>query len=270
MKRLFALTITFISLIQISKADTPSVPDPQRSGDAGILLTNRTNDTAGIAPMRPVSPGTYRGNIYKIRLDSIQKDVQLDYNGYVQDYIDSYLLSGRADIGREIGLSKYYFPIYEKAFSEAGIPEEIKYLSIVESQLNPNAVSRVGAAGPWQFMSNTARLYGLSMDNYIDERRDPIKSSYAAAAYLKDAYQQFGDWLLAIASYNCGQSNVVEAIEKAGSTDYWSIRQYLPAETRGYVPAYIAITYIMNYYQKYNIIPQQCYFAVKNRYCTSE
>ena len=115
-----------------------------------------------------------------------------------------------------IGLSKYYFPIYEKAFRDAGIPDEIKYLSIVESKLDPNAVSRVGATGPWQFMATTAKLYGLNMDDYVDERRDPVRASYAAAAYLKDAYEEFGDWLLAIASYNCGKSNVEYAIAKAG------------------------------------------------------
>src|SRR6202007_2143582 len=174
---------------------------------------------------------------------------------YVQAEIDNYL-SQKSDVGRELGLAKYYFPIYEKAFREAGIPDEIKYLSIVESQLNPVATSRAGATGLWQFLGSTARIYGLKMDNYVDERRDPIQSSYAAAAYLKDAYQEFGDWLLAIASYNCGKSNVIRAIEKAGANDFWSIRQYLPVETRGYVPAYIAITYVMNYYKQHNLIPQ--------------
>jgi membrane-bound lytic murein transglycosylase D len=112
-------------------------------------------------------------------------------------------------------------------------------------------------------MFTTAKLYGLNMDDYIDERRDPIQSSYAAAAYLKDAYQEFGDWLLAIASYNCGQSNVEHAIEKAGANNFWAIRQYLPVETRGYVPAYIAVAYLMNYYNKHNIIPEACDFAIK-------
>jgi len=153
-------------------------------------------------------------------------------------------------------LAKYYFPIYEKAFREAGIPEEIKYLSIVESKLDPTAVSRVGATGPWQFMPATAKLYGLNMDSYVDDRRDPIQASYAAAAYLKDAYMEFGDWLLAIASYNCGKSNVERAIAKAGAMDFWSVRQYLPLETRGYVPAYIAVSYVMNYAGKHNITPQ--------------
>jgi len=162
-----------------------------------------------------------------------------------------------------LGLAKYYFPIYEKAFRDAGIPDELKYLSIVESKLDPLAVSRVGAAGPWQFMYTTAKIYGLNMDDYVDDRRDPIQASYAAAAYLKDAYEEFGDWLLAIASYNCGKSNVEHAIDKAGTNDFWSIRQYLPAETRNYVPAFIAVTYVMNCYAKHNIIPQPCDMVLK-------
>ncbi|RYE07562.1 MAG: LysM peptidoglycan-binding domain-containing protein, partial [Sphingobacteriaceae bacterium] len=163
-----------------------------------------------------------------------------------------------------IGLAKYYFPIYEKAFHEAGIPEEIKYLSVVESALNPNAVSRVGATGPWQFMFATARLYGLKMDNYVDERKDPVQASYATARYLKDAYNDFGDWLLAIASYNCGKGNVMRAMQRSGGNDFWSIRNYLPAETRGYVPAYIAIAYVMTYFKKHQIVPEECSFSTKN------
>jgi membrane-bound lytic murein transglycosylase D len=228
------------------------------------VLTKGKKDTASSVVVRHTSYSIYHNNIYKKRLDSIQKDVPLDYNELVQGQIETYLTTGREDISREIGLSKYYFPIYEKAFREAGIPEEIKYLSLVESQLNPNAVSRMGAAGPWQFMSSVARLYGLRMDNYVDERRDPVQSSAAAAAYLKDAYDQFGDWLLAIASYNCGKSEVLDAIDKAGGQlDFWAIRQYLPAQTRDYVPSYIAITYVMNYYKKHHILPQECSIPVK-------
>lgn len=219
-------------------------------------------DTAALLPVKEVGVSKYQDVIYKRRLDSIQKDVPLDYNAYVQGYIDAYV-NRRDEMGRFLGLSKYYFPIYEKAFRDAGVPEEIKYLSIVESALNPNAVSRVGAAGPWQFMSETAKIYGLKMTDYVDERRDPIQSSQAAAAYLRDAYQQFGDWLLAIASYNCGKSNVENALAKTGATDYWSIRQLLPAETRGYVPAYIAVSYIMNYYGRHGIRPQPTEIALQ-------
>jgi membrane-bound lytic murein transglycosylase D len=260
MKRLLMCAILLFSLNAV-KANSLFIPDSSRTS----LQSAGVHDTIMVPVLNAAPVNSYQGSIYKRRLDSIKKDVPLDYNEYVQSYIDTYLgYNQRDDIGRVLGLTKYYFPIYEKAFRDAGIPEEIKYLSIVESQLNPYAVSRVGATGPWQFMTTTARLYGLNMDNYVDERRDPIQSSYAAAAYLKDAYQEFGDWLLAIASYNCGKSNVIRALEKAnGATDFWSIRQYLPAETRGYVPAYIAITYVMNYYKKHNIVEQGCNMSMK-------
>ncbi|HVW94632.1 MAG TPA: LysM peptidoglycan-binding domain-containing protein [Mucilaginibacter sp.] len=221
------------------------------------------HDTTMRAQSSPSAGTQYSGGLYKDRLDSIQKDIQLDYNEYVQNYIDIYL-HNRDEMAKVIGLAKYYFPIYEKAFHDAGIPDEIKYLSIVESKLDPYAVSRVGATGPWQFMYTTAKLYGLTIDDYVDERRDPIQASYAAAAYLKDAYQEFGDWLVAIASYNCGKSNVDRAIERAGgATDFWSIRPYLPSETRNYVPAFIAIAYVMNYYDKHNIEPLACNIPLK-------
>src|SRR6185312_4023644 len=246
MKRAFTLIICFLLLIVKAHSSTP----PTFHADTTLLP----------AVNQPAL--SYQGGIFKHRLDSIQKDVPLDYNEYVQGYIETYA-HNREEMARVIGLSKYYFPIYEKAFRDAGITAEIKYLSIVESKLDPNAVSRAGAAGPWQFMSATGKLYGLAMDDYVDDRRDPVQASYAAAAYLKDAYQQFGDWLLAIASYNCGKSNVEHAIEKAGASDFWSIRQYLPVETRGYVPAFIAVAYLMNYYDKHNIVPQPCDFLVK-------
>ncbi|MEO7215846.1 transglycosylase SLT domain-containing protein [Mucilaginibacter sp.] len=249
MKKFFTFIIC-VAALQLMNADS-------------LYAQSFNADTAALLPVKEVAVSKYQDVIFKRRLDSIQKDVPLDYNGYVQGYIDVYM-SRRDEIGRFLGLSKYYFPIYEKAFRDAGVPEEIKYLSIVESALNPNAVSRVGAAGPWQFMSETAKIYHLKMNDYVDERRDPVQSSQAAAAYLRDAYQQFGDWLLAIASYNCGKSNVENALAKTGATDYWSIRQLLPAETRGYVPAYIAITYAMNYYKRHGIYPQPTDIPMEN------
>ena len=265
MKRTLTLII-FLLLLQIVKASPRFFP-----ASAAVLQNAKLNsdfqnhpaDTIIVPVVNQPAPLTSQSGIYKRRLDSIKKDIPLDYNEYVQSYIDIYMRN-RDEMGHVLGLTKYYFPIYEKAFHDAGIPDEIKYLSIVESKLDPYAVSRVGATGPWQFMFTTAKLYGLNMDDYVDDRRDPIQASYAAAAYLKDAYQEFGDWLLAIASYNCGKSNVERAIEKAGgATDFWSIRQYLPNETRGYVPAFIAVAYLMNYYDKHNIIPQACNFALK-------
>jgi len=261
MKRLFTLIICLLSL-QIVRASSSFIPAIQSSAQLINYFQQIQPDTSLVPVINQPAPLTYQSNIFKHRLDSIKKDVPLDYNEYVQSYIDIYT-HNRDEMGHVLGLAQYYFPIYEKAFRDAGIPEEIKYLSIVESKLDPNAISRVGATGPWQFMFTTAKLYGLNMDDYVDDRRDPIQASYAAAAYLKDAYQEFGDWLLAIASYNCGKSNVEHAIEKAGASDFWSIRQYLPAETRGYVPAFIAVAYVMNYYSKHNIIPQPCSFSLK-------
>lgn len=254
MKRLFTLTICLLSLQIVHASSSSTKTQFYRLIDYGDTTLH-----AGVN--RPAVPGPQRG-IYERRLDSISKDIHLEYNEYVQAYIDLYM-HNRDEMGQVVGLSKYYFPIYEKAFHDAGIPEEIKFLSIVESKLDPNAVSRVGATGPWQFMFTTAKIYGLNVDSYVDERRDPIQATYAAAAYLKDAYQEFGDWLLAIASYNCGKSNVERAVEKAGANDFWSIREYLPAETRGYVPAFIAMNYIMNYYTKHNIVAQACNFSTK-------
>ncbi len=253
MKRIFTLITCLLSL-QFANASNDLSPT------AGNFLNYRDTTILPVVNQPMALTGEY--GIYKRRLDSIKKDVPLDFNEYVQSYIDIYARN-REEMGRVLGLTKYYFPIYEKAFRDAGIPDELKYLSIVESKLDPYAVSRVGAAGPWQFMFTTAKLYGLNMDDYVDDRRDPIQASYAAAAYLKDAYEEFGDWLLAIASYNCGKSNVEHAIDKAGASDFWSIRQYLPAETRNYVPAYIAVTYLMNYYNRHNIVPQACEMILK-------
>jgi membrane-bound lytic murein transglycosylase D len=251
MKILFTFIICSLSL-QVVKADIK-----ERFASSALIQ----QDTNVLLPAIQAPVSIYSNNIIKRRLDSIQHEVPLDYNGYVQAYIDTYTRR-KDEIGRMLGLSEYYFPIYEKAFQEAGIPDEIKYLSIVESALNPNAISRVGAAGPWQFMSETAKVYGLSMTDYVDDRRDPIHASNAAAAYLKDAYQQFGDWLLAIASYNCGKSNVEHALEKTGTHDFWSIRELLPVETRGYVPAFIAINYIMRYHKYHYITPQTSDLAI--------
>jgi membrane-bound lytic murein transglycosylase D len=260
MKRLFTLTIC-LSLLHIIHAY--ALPSVRQTHHFAAFHSEINADTT-IVPVinHPAAPGA-QGGIYKRRLDSVRKDIQLDYNEYVQGYIDLYM-HNRDEMGQVAGLAKYYFPIYEKAFRDAGIPEEIKFLSIVESKLDPNAVSRVGATGPWQFMATTGKIYGLNITDYVDERRDPIQASYAAAAYLKDAYQEFGDWLLAIASYNCGKSNVERAMEKAGAgSDFWTIRQYLPAETRGYVPAFIAMNYVMNYFGKHNIVLQACNFSLK-------
>lgn len=187
--------------------------------------------------------------------DSVKQVVPKTFNAAVSQYIET-LTKRKEQVGKMLGLSNYYFPVYEKVFKEFGLPEELKFLSVVESALNPHAVSRVGATGPWQFMFGTAKAYGLTINKDVDERKDPVQASKAAAAYLKDAFAQFDDWLLAIASYNCGRGAVARAIAKAGGkADFWSISPYLPAETRNYVPKFIATAYIMSNYQNYGISP---------------
>ena len=196
---------------------------------------------------------SFQNGIYKNRLDSIKKDVDLSYNRYVQKYIDTYI-NRKEHIGKMLGLSEYYFPIIEKALKEIGLPDELKYITVIESSLNPNAVSRSGAVGPWQFMYNTAKGYGLNMDTYTDERKDPQKASLAAAHYLKDAYKSIGDWLLAIAAYNCGTGAVTRAIAKSGGVaDFWKVRPFLPVQTQNYVPAFIATVYAMKFHKIHEI-----------------
>lgn len=236
-------------------------PAIKRDSPAKNISQSLKADTATVPSVN--LPITFNQNaLFKFRLDSIQQIIPLSYNKYVQEYIDIYS-NRKSDFSRILGLGKYYFPIFEKALAEYGIPEEIKYLPVIESKINPYAVSRFGATGIWQFMFGTGKAYGLNIDNFVDERKDPIQASYAAAAYFKDAYEELGDWLLAIAAYNCGKTNVKRAIAKAGSSDFWKIRPFLPKETRNYVPAYIAAVYVMNYALKHDIVSQPSPFPFK-------
>jgi len=218
---------------------------------SGKILSQR--DTLFTPSIVPDPVLSYQNLVYKKRLDSIQKEVSLSYNEHVQHYIDVY--TGRKEqIGKMLGLSEYYFPIFEKALKEAGIPEELKFLTVIESALNPQAVSRSGAVGPWQFMYETARGYGLIMDKYTDERKDPVKASYAAARYLFDAHARIGDWLLTIAAFNCGTGAVTRAIAKSGGVaDFWKVRPFLPVQTQNYVPAFIATVYSMKFFKDHEI-----------------
>lgn len=193
---------------------------------------------------------------YIHRLQRLPNVIEMPYNDVVRKFIDQYTGRLRGTVSIILGASNFYTPIFEEALEAYQLPLELKYLPVIESALNPTAVSRAGAVGLWQFMITTGKQYGLEVTSLIDERRDPIKSSYAAARYLKDLYAIFGDWTLVIASYNCGPNNVRKAISRAGgSMDYWQIYPYLPAETRGYVPAFIAANYVMNYYCDHNICP---------------
>ena len=205
--------------------------------------------------MKDVNP--YFGKeVYVDRLSRIPGIIEMPYNEVVQKFIDRYSGRLRHSVSYMLGASNFYMPIFEQALETYQLPLELKYLPVIESALNPTAVSRVGATGLWQFMLTTGKMYGLNVNTLVDERRDPIKSSYAAARYLKDLYKVFGDWNLVIAAYNCGPENINKAIKRSnGEKDYWKIYPYLPKETRGYVPAFIAANYIMTYYCEHNICP---------------
>ena len=192
------------------------------------------------------------------RLQKMPTVIEMPYNGVVRSYINMYTQRRRQLVEEMLGLSLYYMPFFEQALEKEGVPLELKYLPVIESALNPDAVSRVGATGLWQFMLTTAKGLGLEVNSIIDERRDPIRSSEMAAKYLKQLYNIYGDWSLAIASYNCGPGNVNKALRRAGGTadkkkDFWDIYFYLPQETRGYVPAFIAANYVMTYYKDHNL-----------------
>lgn len=199
---------------------------------------------------------TFPEDVYISRLSRLPNIIEMPYNEVVRKFIDHYGIKLRRSVSYMLGAANFYIPIFEEALESYQLPLELKFLPVIESALNPQATSKVGAAGLWQFMLTTGKMYGLEVNSLIDERRDPIKSSYAAARYLRDLYNIYHDWSLAIAAYNCGPGNVNKAIKRAkGSTDYWTIYPYLPQETRGYVPAFIAANYMMNYYCEHNICP---------------
>lgn len=200
----------------------------------------------------------YPDSIYVERLQELPYAIEMPYNKIVGSLINLYTYRRREQVEYMIGLGRYYFPMFEDVLNEYDIPIEFKYLPIIESSLNTTAVSRAGAAGLWQFMPSTGKIYGLEVNSLVDERFDPLKSTYAAAHFLKDLYGIYQDWHLAIAAYNCGPGNVNKAIRRSGGkTDYWAIYPYLPQETRGYVPIFIAANYVMNYYQYHNLCPAQ-------------
>ena len=194
--------------------------------------------------------------VYIERIKQMNSFITLPYNDIVKNYIILYSEKMSAKMSEILGLSRYYMPIFEEILNRYDMPEELKAMAVIESALNPRAVSRAGAKGMWQFMYATAKMYDLHIDSFVDERLDPVKSAEAAAQYLKDSYEIFGDWNLAIASYNCGAGNVNRAIRRSGGKrEFWDIYPYLPRETRGYVPAFVGALYAMNYYKEHGIKP---------------
>ena len=246
-----------------SEDDSIASEDPHFNTDSALVawydnLSRHSQDEEELMEVEEMKyTSDIPDSVYISRLNRINTSVKIPYNDVVRSYIIYYTQKmSRAKISKIVGLSTYYLPIFEEIFDKYGLPQELAKVSVIESALNPMAVSRARAAGMWQFMRRTGTQYGLEIDEYIDERFDYIEETHAAAKYLRDAYAIFGDWSLAIASYNCGPGNVNKAIRRAGGgRDFWDVYQYLPRETRGYVPAFIAAMYTLAYYKEHNIVP---------------
>ena len=238
--------------IGIPEAMTLDIDTLLRQWNASQYLEADTN-----CNMQDVNP-VFSDSIYVDRLSRIPTVMEMPYNNIVRKFIDQYTGRLRHSVSYMLGATNFYIPIFEEALALYNLPLELKYLPVIESALDPTAVSRKGATGLWQFMLSTAKRYDLKINSLVDERRDPIKASFAAAQYLNDLYKVYGDWNLVIAAYNCGPTSLNKAIHRAGgSKDYWTIYPYLPKETRGYVPAFIAANYVMNYYCEHNICPMR-------------
>ena len=224
--------------------------------DTSLEKLNRYN-------FKPDNIPVYSDEVYTKRLNQLNSPIPLTYNQHVKRYIELYTVRKRDQVERMLGLGVYYFPIFEEELDKQGMPLELKYVPVIESALNTHAVSRSGATGLWQFIYNTARLYKFRITSYIDERRDPYKATEIGVKYFKDLYSVYKDWLLVIASYNCGPGNVNKAIRRSGyKTEFWDVYPYLPRETRGYLPGYIAATYAMTYHKEHNIVPKHVTFPV--------
>lgn len=253
--------------------DEPVVPDENLNdlfsekmdsmANGEFIKNAYLNDSMEIK-MVDVYPTNLPDSVYIKRLENAEQVIDLSYNKVVKNFIQLYTEKKRDLSEVIIGLSEYYFPIIEETLDKYNLPLELKYLAIIESALNPKARSRAGANGLWQFMYGTAKNMKLEITSFVDERRDPLKSTDAAARYLKQLYETYDDWYLAIAAYNCGPGNVNRAIRRSGNkTNYWEIYYRLPRETRGYVPAFIAASYLMHYYKEHNLIPQMPEMSIK-------
>ncbi len=255
-KPLSALHLDYISDKDSIKFDIPEsmmldIDSLMSNWQSRTLLQMLEGDSACEA--QPVND-----SIYADRLDRLPSIIEMTFNDVTKQFIERYANRHRRLVANMLGLSTYYLPMIESVLDSYNMPQELKYLPIIESAFNPKAVSRVGAKGLWQFMFQTGKLYGLKANSYIDERFDPMKSTHAAIKYLRDLHKFFHSWDLAIAAYNCGPGNVKKAIIRSGGkTNFWQIYRFLPRETRGYIPAFIAANYIMNYYEEHGIIPMQ-------------
>lgn len=279
MNKLFTLLLSLsVSALSLTAQDVITVDDEQTGQQASIELPEGMTLPedellnqwrakhylyADTTCANPDYNPQYTSDTYKERLRRLPVVMEMPYNAIVQKFIDQYTGRLRNSVSYMLGAGNFYIPIFEEALDYYGLPLELKYLPVIESALNPKATSRVGAAGLWQFMLATGKRYNLKVNSLVDERRDPYKATWAAARYLKDLFAIYNDWNLVIAAYNCGPGNVNKAIHRAGGNrDYWTIYPYLPAETRGYVPAFIAANYVMNYYCEHNICPLKTKYPI--------
>lgn len=273
MNKIYIIALMFLATITAKAQNNITVHDDQTGKDEEIGIpeamtldidtllrqwnTSQYLEADTNCNMQDVNP-VFSDSIYVDRLSRIPTIMEMPYNNIVRKFIDQYTGRLRHSVSYMLGATNFYIPIFEEALALYNLPLELKYLPVIESALDPTAVSRKGATGLWQFMLSTAKRYDLKINSLVDERRDPIKASFAAAQYLNDLYKVYGDWNLVIAAYNCGPTSLNKAIHRAGgSKDYWTIYPYLPKETRGYVPAFIAANYVMNYYCEHNICPMR-------------
>lgn len=273
MKKTF-LTLTIAAgTLTLALASNPSVPEgtlpagtPERYDS--LLSTWRTGNVTSLdtffrdfieldADSTLDLSQALPDSVYAARLQKMISPIHLPYNDVVKRYLYVYTNTRRSTMARILGLSQFYFPMIEQELSNAGLPIELRMLPVIESALCPTAVSRVGATGLWQFMYTTGKNYGLEITSFVDERRDPVAATRAACRFLAELYRIYGDWTLAIAAYNCGPGNVNKALKRAGegAKTYWDIYPYLPKETRGYIPSFVAATYAYNYHKQHNINP---------------
>ncbi len=262
---LLPLVLIFATLTLSARNDTIIIRDDGSADLIGSNLDSLLNNwfvRMSLAEAAPPAGGPvipqFSDSVYKERISLINLSILLPYNNIIRNHIHVYTDRKADRFSVMLGMRDYYFPMIEDIFDYYGLPDELKYMAVIESALNPNAVSRAGATGLWQFMHSTGRMYGLTINSVVDERRDPVRATHAAAQYLKDLYGIYNDWILVIAAYNCGPGNVNKAIRRSGNKrDYWEIYSRLPRETRGYIPAYVAATYAMNYYREHNIVPAE-------------